>query len=73
MQDLTPARSAAAPAVAAALVVLAFSSGPTGDDRTTARAAVIPDWFWPIWDAYDRNPAISPEFDFASLYSATRR
>lgn len=28
-----------------------------------------PDWFGPIWDAYDRNPAITPEFDFASLYS----
>jgi hypothetical protein len=29
----------------------------------------FPDWFLPIWDAYDRNPAITPEFDFAQLYS----
>ena len=32
-------------------------------------ARTFPDWFLPIWDAYDRNPAITPEFDFASLYS----
>ena len=32
-------------------------------------ARTLPDWFLPIWDAYDRNPAITPEFDFASLYS----
>jgi hypothetical protein len=63
----------AALAVVAALVVLAFSSAPTGEGRTTARAAVIPDWFWPIWDAYDRNPAITPDFDFASLYSGRSR
>jgi hypothetical protein len=29
-----------------------------------------PDWFLPIWDAYGRNPAVTPDFDFASLYSA---
>jgi hypothetical protein len=29
----------------------------------------FPDWFLPIWDAYDRNPAVTPAFDFASLYS----
>ncbi|HJR93866.1 MAG TPA: hypothetical protein VJ807_00410 [Gaiellaceae bacterium] len=32
-------------------------------------AQTFPDWFLPIWDAYDLNPAITPEFDFASLYS----
>ena len=34
-----------------------------------APTATYPDWFLPIWDAYDRNPAITPEFDFAALYS----
>ena len=29
----------------------------------------FPDWFLPIWDAYDRNPAVTPDFDFAGLYS----
>jgi hypothetical protein len=32
-------------------------------------ARPVPDWFLPIADAYDRNPAITPRFDFASLYS----
>lgn len=32
-------------------------------------SATFPDWFLPIWDAYDRNPAVTPEFDFASLYA----
>lgn len=31
--------------------------------------ARLPDWFLPIWDAYHRNPAVTPEFDFAALYS----
>jgi hypothetical protein len=39
------------------------SSGP-------AATAPYPDWFLAIWDAYDRNPAITPAFDFASLYAA---
>jgi hypothetical protein len=32
-------------------------------------ARPVPDWFLPIADAYDRNPAVTPRFDFASLYS----
>lgn len=34
-----------------------------------AAPAPFPDWFLPIWDAYDRNPAVTPDFDFGSLYS----
>jgi hypothetical protein len=33
-----------------------------------AHAEPVPDWFLPIADAYDRNPKITPTFDFASLY-----
>ena len=33
----------------------------------------FPDWFLPIWDAYDRNPAVTPDFDFAGLYSTELR
>jgi hypothetical protein len=33
----------------------------------------FPDWFLPIWDAYDRNPSITPAFDFAALYSGDIR
>jgi hypothetical protein len=31
--------------------------------------ATVPDWFLPIWDAHDRNPTVTPAFDFAALYS----
>jgi hypothetical protein len=34
-----------------------------------ASSQTFPDWFLPIWDAYDRNPAVTPNFDFSSLYS----
>jgi hypothetical protein len=37
----------------------------------SAAVSPFPDWFLPIWDAYDRNPAITPDFDFASLYSTS--
>jgi hypothetical protein len=44
----------------------------SGAAEPTGAAAVepYPDWFLPIWDAYGRNPAVWPDFDFASLYSA---
>jgi hypothetical protein len=32
-----------------------------------------PDWFVPIHQYYDCNPRITPDFDFASLYSAVAR
>jgi hypothetical protein len=36
------------------------------------QARPLPDWFLPVWDAYDRNPEITPSFDFAGLYSPAR-
>jgi hypothetical protein len=55
-----------------ALFLAGFWAG--GAQADTARPASlaawpVPDWFLPIADAYDRNPAITPRFDFASLYS----
>ena len=32
--------------------------------------AMVPGWFLPIADAYDRNPAITPATDFAAFYDA---
>jgi hypothetical protein len=49
-----------------------YSTGLAAADTgqpAPAATAPFPDWFLPIWDAYDRNPAITPAFDFASLYA----
>lgn len=60
-------------AVAAGLVLfltgVAVGSAGDGPRAQEADVAPLPDWFLPIWDAYDRNPAITPQFDFAALYS----
>jgi hypothetical protein len=62
--------------IALAALVLAAAFHPSGDwlgrgTTPTRRAAAptLPDWFLPIWDAYDRNPAVTPRFDFASSFS----
>jgi len=59
-------------AAAAILFLVGFAVGSAGGAAATEELHVqpLPDWFLPIWDAYGRNPAITPEFDFASLYSA---
>ena len=49
-----------------------MASAAEAADVTPAQVA-FPDWFLPIWDAYDRNPAVTPEFDFAALYSGDLR
>ena len=57
---------------AAAVFAAGYWAGVTNAAALTeaTRAPVtLPDWFLPIWDAYDRNPDITPEFAFASLYS----
>ena len=63
---------------AAALVVmlplaLAGTSSPTrGEDTLDGPPTLCvgePSWFAPIHKAYDCNPRITPDFDFASLYS----
>ena len=53
------------------LLAIGFWAGSARGDDAAARAVTqpLPDWFLPIWDAYDRNPAITPEFDFSALYS----
>jgi hypothetical protein len=57
-------------ALTAATLALVAASG-AGSATTAGRAqATTPAWFLPIWDAYGRNPAVTPEFDFARLYSA---
>jgi hypothetical protein len=43
------------------------TAAPPGE--ATSTQVTFPDWFLPIWDAYGRNPAITPGFDFAALYS----
>jgi hypothetical protein len=53
-------------AIACALAV-AHASGGSEEDLTIASSRV-PDWFLPIADAYDRNPAITPNTDFAVLH-----
>ena len=58
--------------VAAALFAGGFFAGlaTAGAGRSApAVAQPFPDWFLPIWDAYDHNPSVTPDFDFASLYS----
>jgi hypothetical protein len=57
---------------AAALFAGGFFAGLATADAGRSAPAVaqpFPDWFLPIWDAYDRNPAVTPDFDFAGLYS----
>lgn len=60
-------------AVFAAVVFLAgFWAGSArggSENRAETQPAPMPDWFLPIWDYYDRNPAVTPAFDIAALYS----
>jgi hypothetical protein len=68
--------ASAALIAAAALFSGGFFAGlaTAGPGRgAPAVAQPLPDWFLPIWDAYDRNPAVTPNFDFAGLYSAEFR
>jgi hypothetical protein len=60
------------PLVAAAFFAGGLSVGLASADSggaASAKGRAYPDWFLPIWDAYDRNPAVTPAFDFAALYS----
>jgi hypothetical protein len=54
----------------AMLFVGGMAAGSVRDDTTAESAEVVtlPRWFLPVWDAYGRDPAITPWFDFASLY-----
>jgi hypothetical protein len=71
----------AATCVAALVVVLSLalpgtSSSTRGGDTLFGASPVClgePSWFAPIHKAYDCNPRITPDFDFASLYSPVVR
>ena len=69
-------RTLAGLVAAAALFTAGYWAG-VGNAAAPAEAvptsAIFPDWFLPIWDAYDRNPAVTPDFDFAALYSSELR
>lgn len=54
-------------AIAGAAVSTAGDSSALG---SKLEQGPIPDWFLPIADAYDRSPAITPNFDFSLLYDA---
>lgn len=56
-----------------ALFIAGFTVGSARGGRPddpVARRTQLPDWFLPIADAYDRDPDVTPAFDFASLYDA---
>jgi hypothetical protein len=65
---VAPAATLAAVAVFAGGFWAGQATADTGGPAAPA-AQPFPDWFLPIWDAYDRNPAVTPAFEFASLYS----
>ncbi|MBA3375295.1 MAG: hypothetical protein H0U00_05705 [Actinobacteria bacterium] len=61
--------------IAMALFLTGFWAGSArGKGSRPDRAPhAAPAWFGPIWDYYDRNPAVTPEFDFAALYASDAR
>ena len=57
--------------VGAAILLAAFwtaGAGGVSQPNQAHRSQPVPDWFLPIADHYDRNPAITPGFDFARLH-----
>ena len=60
-------------AIAIALFLTGFWAGSARggleDTRSERASGAVPAWFGPIWDYYDRNPAVTPTFDFAALYA----
>jgi len=52
--------------IACALAVVHATGG--SEEELTIASSRVPDWFLPIADAYDRNPAITPNTDFAVLH-----
>lgn len=55
-------------------MALSSNYSPLRDANTPANGRVCastPDWFRAIHRAYGCNPKVTPQFDFASLYSVT--
>ena len=73
--EIGPSYRAALAVTALTLAGLGSIGGVWVGSRDTAKPLAVeqawslPDWFLPVWDAYDRNPAVTPRFDFARLYS----
>lgn len=66
---------AAATAAAAVVVFLdGFWAGSHGEQKSARRRVGSADAcvVRPVWDYYDRNPPVTPEFDFAALYDGER-
>jgi hypothetical protein len=60
---------AGAAAIAIALFLTGIWVGSARGDEAEPESRAVPAWFEPIWDYYDRNPAVTPAFDFAALYA----
>lgn len=61
--------------IAIALFLIGFWAGSARGEgsRPDPASRAVPAWFGPIWDYYDRNPAVTPGFDFAALYASGAR
>jgi hypothetical protein len=70
MTTVRQRKSSAAALVAATLVTAGLSIGFAGRSVTQMPAPhePTPDWFRPIAEHYDLNPAITPQTDFAELH-----
>jgi hypothetical protein len=53
---------------AAALAAVGLSATFGGNGRTQAPEVRVPEWFVPIAEHYDDNPAITPQTDLAELH-----
>jgi hypothetical protein len=58
-------------AIAIAMFLIGFWTGEARGEgsRPDPASHAVPAWFGPVWDYYDRNPAVTPRFDFAALYA----
>lgn len=57
-------------AIGAGVVAAAALLGGTALSAGDESAAKAPEWFAPIAASYGNDPRMTPDFDFASLYSA---
>lgn len=57
-------------AIGAGFVAAAALLGGTALSAGDESAAKAPEWFAPIAASYGNDPRMTPDFDFASLYSA---
>ena len=75
-QHLRITLTAAAAITGSALFLSGYWVGTAGGGATKPAlrdSHAVPDWFLDIADYYDRNPEVTHEFDFASLYDSRPR